>query len=78
MPKPEDEETFSKRGMSIYDEKMQRIVDFALAFQGQVSGEEVIINKGGRGMMRVLQVIDKGTGAIINDLDTFGEYKPAE
>lgn len=71
VPKEADREAYTQDGQKIYDAKMQRIVDFVLAFGGTAEGSQVTLNVGSQGRCYILQQINRLSGELENQIDIF-------
>lgn len=77
LPADGDDEKYTPRGMLVYDQKMERIANFCLSFQGTAVGTDVSIPIKGKGQGYMKQGIGLD-GEIVNELSPFGEFKPLD
>jgi len=75
-PSDYDEDRYDGIGQKVYDAKLQRIAEFAEAFQGDVDGGEITMLPGGKGQAYV--IVQEGQRGQMNSVDLFSGFKPLD
>ena len=78
FPNDYDEDRYDGIGQKVYDAKLQRIIQFAEAFGGDVDGENVTILPGLDGKVYIVQQMAPGRDSLSNSVDLFSGFKPVE
>lgn len=74
-PGPNDEEIYTGKGQKQSDAKMERVVEFALAFGGEVDGKKISLATGLEGSCYIVQGLDQAGKDVINSIDTFSGFR---
>ena len=76
LPTEADKTRRTPMGQTMEDSKIQRNSEFALAFGGEVEGENISLEKGLRGMLYVTQQMDQSRQNFMNSINIFAGARP--